>query len=251
MALRTKREQGSWYRWDELKRHEVVDLAAEGIVVIPLGAIEQHGPFMPTGADIILSTHAVERALDRAAASSERPLILAEFLRIGCSAHHLPFGGTISLPPDLMIRVLVEAMRSMIESGVSRIVLVNGHGGNSGVCQAAASEAASHSELNVMALDYWEAAPPVDPPAPGHAGWFETSMMLASRPELVSEDRTRVSRDDVSQPGRGVHARGIWRGIDGYTDDPASANTQEGRAFLEQIEENLSERLCRFGREVP
>ncbi|MFC6236129.1 creatininase family protein, partial [Leucobacter soli] len=180
-----------WHRWQELARREVVDLAREGLVVVPLGATEQHGPFLPTGTDIMLSTRAVEGALDLAAPECDRPLILAQFLGIGCSAHHLPFGGTISLPPQVMIDVLVASMLSMAESGVSRIVLVNGHGGNTGVCHAAASEAASRSDLTIAALDYWEMASPPDPAAPGHAGAFETSLMLAVRPDLVAADRER------------------------------------------------------------
>lgn len=242
---------GSWYRWHELKRHEIVELARDGVVVIPLGAIEQHGPFMPTGADILLSTHATELALTRVAAQTGRPLIMAQILNFGCSAHHLPFGGTISLPPSLMIEVLVAAMRSMIHSGVTRIILINGHGGNTGVCNAAASEAASHTGLTVAALDYWESAPPVDPPAPGHAGFFETSLLLAARPELVARDRHRDDRDDVPQPGRGIYARAVWTGIDGFTDHPAEATAELGAEYFEAIETNLAQRLSDLIAQMP
>lgn len=240
-----------WHRWHELKRHELLDLARDGLVVVPLGAIEQHGPFLPTGTDIMLATRAVEGALDRAALGIDRPLILASFLGIGCSAHHLPFGGTISLPPGLMIDVLVSAMLSIAESGVSRIALVNGHGGNTGVCHAAASEAASRSDLTVAALDYWEESPPTDPPSPGHAGRFETSLMLATRPELVSARREREGRDGAPQPGRGVYARAMWQGVDGFTDRPAEADADAGAEMLADIERSLAGRLLALARSLP
>lgn len=245
-----------WYRWPELKRHEVVELAREreGVVVVPLGAIEQHGPFLPTGADIMLSTLALEGALDRAAGRSERPFILAPFLGIGCSAHHLPFGGTISLSSRVMGEVLVEAMLSMRESGVRRIVLVNGHGGNTGVCHAAASEAASGSDLTVAMLDYWSFAAEEDDPAspvPGHAGRFETSLLLAARPELVADDREYRDRSRGVQPGRGVYGRAVWAGIDGFTDRPDDGTEEAGRESLEHIERRLASRLVQLAEEMP
>lgn len=246
-----KTDASGWYRWHELKRQEVRELAAEALVVVPLGATEQHGPFMPTGTDIMMSTHAVEGALDLAAPGSARPLILAQILNIGCSAHHLPFGGTISLPPQVMIEVLVEAALSMMASGVRRIVFVNGHGGNTGVCHSAASEAASRSELSVAALDYWEMTSRDDPTLPGHAGAFETSLMLAHRPDLVASDRERENRDDVAQPGRGVYGRGVWRGIDGFTDHPNLANAEQGAADLADIHRNLADRLIELGQGMP
>lgn len=243
---------GGWLRWEELRRHEVADAAKEGLVVIPLGATEQHGPFLPTGTDIILATTVVERALDIAALGSDKPFVLASFLRIGCSAHHLPFGGTLSLSPRLFLEVLVEVLLSMQGTGVKRMVLVNGHGGNSGICHAAASEAASRSDLTVAVVDYWEFAPDTSArPQPGHAGWFETSLMLAARPDLVAPERTRTDTSDAPQPGRGVYSRNIWAGIEGFTDEPEQATAAFGASLLAEIARMLAVRLVELSEQMP
>ncbi|MCZ2811989.1 creatininase family protein [Modestobacter sp. VKM Ac-2979] len=240
-----------WHRWEELKRHEIAALAPEALVVIPVGAIEQHGPYLPTGTDITLSTRVVELALDRVGVRADAPFLFAPFLRIGCSAHHLPFGGTISLSPKLMIDVLVEAMLSMTASGVRRIVLVNGHGGNTGVCHAAASDAAARSDLVIAAVDYWEFASAAETlPQPGHAGWFETSLMLAARPDCVAGDREPRPADEAMQPGRGIYGREVWAGIDGYTDQPASATADHGSEILEGIVHQLADRLVGLAQEM-
>lgn len=253
MASRSHGAGPGWYRWKELKRHEVRELAPEALVVVPLGAVEQHGPHLPTGTDYMLSSRAVEGALDRAAVSSERPFLLADVLGIGCSAHHLPFGGTISLTPGVMGEVLADIIRSMTASGVRRVVMVNGHGGNSGICHAAASQAASDDDVAVAVVDYWESAAVVetaDAPVPGHAGRFETSLMLAVHPELVHPDRERPGGESGQQPGRGVYGPRIWAGIDGFTDAPELASASSGEEMLARIVTDLATRLQALAEEM-
>lgn len=235
----------NWALWDTLTREELKDRADNALVVVPIGAIEQHGPFVATGADITMSTHVVEAAAKKAAVeSSDTNFIVAPFLRIGCSAHHLSFGGTITISPDLMIRVLVESLQSMEATGIKRIVLVNGHGGNTGVMHAAASEAASNSSIAIAALDYWEFSPEeVEYPQPGHAGFFETSLLLATRPDLVRERRPRELPGDVKTPGRAIYGSAVWDDIDGYTDVPELANAEIGEKWLEHIENGMAKKF--------
>ncbi|GGA70804.1 creatinine amidohydrolase [Pseudoclavibacter endophyticus] len=241
----------AWRRWEDLRRHEVRDVGADALVIVPVGAVEQHGPHLPTGTDIALVSTVTERALELAAPESPRPFVLASFLRIGCSAHHLPFGGTISLSAPVMIGVLVDAISSMSASGVRRVVLVNGHGGNTGVCHAAAAELASRHGMTVAALDYWEFAHPApDVPIPGHAGKFETSLMLTFAETVAPRHETR-SGDQSPQPGRGVYGPEIWAGIDGYTDQPAAATEELGRSLLDQVSRGLADRLRELAGEMP
>lgn len=250
MSLEKSMTDIQWFRWEELTREQVKAVAPEAVVVIPLGAIEQHGPHLATGTDITLSTAAVEAALDTAVAESPRPFLLAPFLRIGCSGHHVPFGGTISLTPATMITVLVEAMLTMEASGVRRILLVNGHGGNTGPCHSAASEAASNSNLTIAAVDYWSFAD-ADPAlgAPGHAGQFETSLLLNVRPDMTQPRLPRVGGDDVAMPGRGVYGKHIWANLDGYTDQPELATEKLGQELFASATEGLSRELIRFARD--
>lgn len=244
--------QRGWSLWERLSREQISEQAeTNAIVVITVGAIEQHGPFLPTGTDILVARGVTERALDLAAARCPDPLLLVEFLRIGCSAHHLPFGGTISLRPQVMIDVLVDTLRSIERSGIKRVILVNGHGGNTGVCQAAASEVGATSALTVGVLDYWECAPAIpDVPVPGHAGRFETSLMLALHSDGVSADRERSQNSALAQPGRGIYGQDVWSGIDGYTDVPANATAEEGHRLLAATSLELGARLVGLAQEM-
>lgn len=230
-------------RWAETDRETLRRILPEALVVLPLGATEQHGPHLPTGTDALLAATVAERAAERAAPASSRPLVLAPPLPFGASDHHLPFGGTLSLTPETLLQVLLDLLRSVAAAGGRRLLLVNGHGGNTGVCHAAAAAAAARHDLTVAHLDYWHVATEGGQ-VPGHAGEFETSLMLAVRPELVRAPTPRgqaPQRPDV--PGVQLHAAQVWRAIDGYTDHPERADADGGRRRLDQLTAALAERL--------
>ncbi|MFC5826268.1 creatininase family protein [Nonomuraea insulae] len=124
-------------RWTELTRERLTDLLPDSLVVLPVGAVEQHGPHLPTWTDALLVTTVVERALDITSART----VLAPTVMTGASDQHLPFGGTLSLRPETLLAVLLDLARSVAECGGRRLVLVNGHGGNQGACTDAASAA--------------------------------------------------------------------------------------------------------------
>ncbi|MEI9430209.1 creatininase family protein [Mesorhizobium sp. Cs1299R1N3] len=243
----------SVYVWEEQNRSSLKALGENALVVVPLGAIEQHGPHLPTGTDIFLAGTAVERATARAAKASARDFVIASFLRIGSSDHHLPFGGTISLPPATMLLVLTDAVKSMKHSGVKRVVLVNGHGGNTGVCHAAAAAISTSTDITIAVLDYWVFGSVGFDTAyvPGHAGRWETSLILASRPMLVRDRAVRQLAADAQTPGAGVYSSAIWSSIDGYTDDAACVSASMGAQIWDHIESGLADRLVELSRIMP
>ena len=228
---------------EELTREEARALAAEALVVLPTGATEQHGPHLPVGTD----TFAVTRVARAAAAgvAGEIPIIVAPTLPFGSSHHHLPFGGTMSLGTETYYRVLCDLAGSLITGGFRRIFILNGHGGNDELTQLAARDLALKHDAHLAAASYWNAAWVAltdagghqDGGLPGHAGFFETSLVMALRPELVREPRPR--RDDAPggdpRPIRTYRAEfhGSWQSFDGYTDSPARADGARGRAFLD------------------
>lgn len=241
---------GTVHRWEELTREMLREIASSCTVIVPLGAVEQHGPYLPTGTDSILSNKAVALAAVDAAKKSGETFVIAPFLRIGASEHHLPFGGTISVSPETLLLFLTEALRSMGSTGVQKIVLVNGHGGNSGVCHAAGSAISTTTDMAVAVLDYWEAAPDVSGSfqVPGHAGRWETSLILATCPELVRTRHEREQHATRSLPGRGVYSRKIWSDIDGYTDEPENASAEEGENVWNDLVPALGSRLADLAR---
>ncbi|GLY71750.1 creatininase family protein [Actinoallomurus iriomotensis] len=246
-------------RWAETDRERLAALAGEALVVLPIGSTEQHGPHLPTGTDALLAATVAERAADQAAETSPRPIVLAPPLPYGCSDHHLPFGGTLSVSTQTLTAVLTEVIRSAVAGGVRRLVIVNGHGGNTGVCHAAASTAAAHHPIAVAHVDYWRLVEPRDaataqvsdigPPVPGHAGAFETALVMAVRPDLV---RPAPQRDSPpappAPPGLELHDATAWSSIDGYTDLPHRATSADGHARLDAVITALAERLVLLAR---
>ncbi|NUR86635.1 MAG: creatininase family protein [Nonomuraea sp.] len=227
-------------RWTEQTRERLNELLPQSLVVLPVGAVEQHGPHLPTWTDSLLVTTVVERALETTSARA----VLAPTVTTGASDHHLPFGGTLSLRPETLLAVLLDLARSVAECGGRRLVLVNGHGGNRGVCIDAASAAMVRYGLSTAYLDYWDMAGQT----PGHAGVFETSALLALRPELVGDLPDRPAPVVPAVEGVLVQPATFWRDVDGFTDDPARATAAQGEKLLGLAASTLAVRLAELER---
>lgn len=226
--------------WRDSTREALRAAVPDAVVVVPVGAIEQHGPYLPVWTDSLIVSTVVSRA-------AGPNCVVAPTVSFGASDHHLPFGGTLSLSVETMLAVLLDLARSVATGGGRRLALVNGHGGNRGVCQAAAAAASTRYDLTVSYLDYWSVwHPGVGAPRwPGHAGRFETALVRAIRPDLVGDIPLRadvpVLPDD---PGWDVHTEQLWHDIDGYTDDPSLATEQDGKQWLESLVAALTSRLA-------
>ena len=106
--------------------YRTIGASCDKIVLLPLGAVEQHGPHLGTGTD----TDIVTSLATAAEMQRQDKIILAPGLPFGSSHHHLSFGGTISLSADLYVQVVTDLVRSLLQCGFRRIILLNGHGGN-------------------------------------------------------------------------------------------------------------------------
>jgi len=230
----------------EMTRQELRAVAAETTVVVPLGAAEQHGPHLPAGTDFFIVDRLAQAAAERAAA--EIAITVTPALPFGSSDHHLTFGATLSLRTETYYRVLNDLLRSLVTDGFRRIFLLNGHGGNHELAQLAARDVALELPVRIAAASYWtiawdaliEQRAHLGCRLPGHAGVFETSMMLALRPELVASERPH--RDDVADTDpRNFHSpyrheiHNFWKGIDGYSDSPDQASDEKGRRYWEAV----------------
>lgn len=240
--------------WRELNREILRELLPEAVVVLPIGATEQHGPHLATGTDALLAETAAARAVEAAAGDSPRALVLAPTIPVGASDHHLPFGGTLSLRPETLLAVLLDVARSVAECGGRRLVVVNGHGGNRGVCSAAAAAASVRYPIAVAYVDYWDAAAGADlgdTPLPGHAGGFETSLVLAVEPGWVGERAERPVVPEVpAVDGVEIQRQASWHEQAGYTDQPAHAGADKGRAWLDHLVTVLAARLVALAKSL-
>jgi len=224
------------HEWSRLTRDEIAQLAPDALTVLPVGTTEQHGPHLATGTDAVIA----ESVARLAAETATRPeaILLAPTLAYGASHHHLPFGGTFSLEVTTFQLVLRDLLSAAAAAGSRRVFVVNGHGGNSAACAIAVAEAArEHAIVAATALvsDLLEDGA-VEGPVRGHAGSFETSLMLALDPTHVRPDRaapspggparTRLRGLVVAEPGR-------WAELDGFTDRPDEASADRGRSALD------------------
>ncbi|HEY8454485.1 MAG TPA: creatininase family protein [Actinopolymorphaceae bacterium] len=241
-------------RWRELDRQTLTELLPDAVVVLPIGATEQHGPHLATGTDALLAETVATRAAERAAARCDRRLVVTPTIPIGASDHHLPFGGTLSLRPETLLDVLLDVIRSVATCGGRRLVIVNGHGGNRGICSAAAAAAATRWSITVAYLDYWELAGEAergDLAVPGHAGRFETSLVLAVAPDWVgSASRRTTVPSTPAVDGLELHRQATWDELAGYTDQPADADASLGAALLDKLVEALTTRLVELAKAV-
>lgn len=245
-------------RLSELTWREVREAGEEGIALLPIGSQEQHASHLPMGTDTLLVEAAVDRALDLLAEdASLADVVRLPALPFGHSPHHL-FAAAVSLSAATLSAVLDDVLDSLVTSGYRRIMIVNGHGGNDEIMRLAVKRFALRSQVTVAACSYWtltsgaEAAGRPDV-TPGHAGWFETSLMLAACPDLV---RTPVPArgpveppplfDNPPYPGLTVERHGEWERVGGSTDDPSGADATEGDLLLDDRARGLARAIQSF-----
>src|SRR5438094_2627312 len=119
----------------EMTRSEANKAAPDSLLIVPLGATEQHGPHLPVGTDSMLVEAVAERAVLELRDSF--PVVLAPTLPVGSSAHHVPFGGTLSMTSLSFYGVLMDIGRSAAAGGFRRMFYLTGHGANHEIAQVA------------------------------------------------------------------------------------------------------------------
>lgn len=199
------------------------------LLAVPIGACEQHGPHLPLDTDTRIAT-ALARSLAEAFDGGD--VLVAPALAISASDEHGSFPGTLSIGSKVFEQVIVELVRSADWS--AGVVLVNGHGGNRDAVYNAVRALRTEQR---RVLDWW----PVIDDGDAHAGFVETSMMLALAPELV-----RISEAEAGNaaPVRTLLDRMRADGVravspNGVLGDPAGATAGHGRSLLTRLSIDL------------
>ncbi len=200
------------------------DTAGAGLVLVPLGSIEQHGPHLPLDTDTTIAI-AVADAVARELAGAW----VAPALSYGSSGEHQSFAGTASVGSEALTHVVVELVRSL-RTWAERVVIVNAHGGN-----VAALRASDEIEWVPCATEEVDL----------HAGFTETSLMLHLRPESVRLDLAEAGN---TQPLREILPAMMSGGIsavspNGVLGDPAGASAAEGERVLKAMVADVLGRL--------
>jgi creatinine amidohydrolase len=246
----------------EMTREEINQKAKKGYaIVIPLAATEQHGPHLPVYTDSLICEYIAAESVRRA--SIEVQILMAPVLSIGCSQHHLAFGGTISYKSSTYLQILRDIGESLITDGFRKIIFINAHGGNDPIMLQTANDLAVQYPVWTAATSYWNPANQLlkDVNAaemgmvPGHAGGFETAAIMALRPELVKTEAisTRhTSREWINSGPRGsfIGKHGELTGFDGYTDATHRATAEKGQLYLEAIVVSVTDWLIQTVRSM-
>jgi creatinine amidohydrolase len=222
------------------------------VVVAPIAACEQHSRHLAVLTDTVLVT-AVAEGVER---KLPRELLLLPTLWLGASHHHLRFGATLSTNVETHIDLLVELLTPLLEDGYQRLLILNGHGGNIDTMQTALRLLQPEWRERVLAAaSYWdlaakELAALAEGPRKnmGHACEFETSMMLALRPDLVRRDQIEDDPPNDDPLLRGLHLAEDMRqrtdhGAVGY---PKLATAEKGMAFLSAAIDRTAEVVRRL-----
>jgi creatinine amidohydrolase len=221
---------GNPVRWDEQTSPEIAELVERvDAVVIPFGAVEQHGPHLPLGVDWQICLY-VARGVSALTGVPYIPPVV-----YGVSASHGGFPGTVGLRPETLIAVVDDLTAGLYRSGVRQFVLMNGHAWNAGSLDVCAEKLRTRwDDVRVRSLAYATMYP--GPEIDGrvtygrslmHANYFETSVMLAINPGLVRMERA-VSQTDTDSfwdyRTDQVSPTGVWgRDIDQATAEHGQA----------------------------
>ena len=256
--------------WADLSTLEFSDRllsgeAAHTVAVLPLAAIEQHGPHLPLSVDTVLVNGVVQAALPHLAA--DLPVLFLPTQTVGFSPEHARFPGTLTLRSDTIVRLWTALGEGVSAAGVKKLVLFNAHGGQVSVMDLVARDLRARLDMLVYSVS-WFNLPLVDAQGGNvnelfsadehrfgiHAGDIETSMMLALDPAHVDMAHARhfhsTSQDRAAQfdiLGNGKSAKLGWQMQDynpaGAVGNAAAATSEKGHALVQAAGVSLARLL--------
>ena len=215
------------------------------IAILPVAAVEQHGPHLPVGVDTMIGQGYLDRVMGLVPADLD--VLVLPIQTLGKSNEHLRFPGTLTLSAETAIRAWTEIGESVHRAGCRKLVFVNSHGGNVAVIDIVARDLRVRLDMLVVAaawhkLGYPDGLYDADEMRHGiHAGDVETSLMLAFRPDTVRMDKAEnfvprtVAMERDLKHLRAIQPTGFgWMAQDlnpkGAMGDAASATAEKGAA---------------------
>ncbi len=224
------------------------------VVLIPLGATEQHGSQAPLGTDALIAGAMPEylrRELERV--DPDYPMLIFPVIPVGFSVEHLQFCGSISFKPDTYYHLLYDITESLARHGFKKLVFLVCHGGNRPVVDTLARQA--RADLGILPFVLSSGAffhPDVQATISKgntfdfHGGEMETSMVMAIRPSAVKLEYSEAGYKTAYEGKKAIRFSGehalTWMGEDfttkdgrpiGIGGDPAGATAEKGRIILE------------------
>jgi len=234
--------------WPEAReRLKQVDVA-----LLPVGALEQHGPHAPLDTDAFDASYLASCVAE--ACTEPKPLVLP-LIPYGVSYHHADFPGTIAVTNETLAHMVYEVGMGAARHGVTKLVIVNGHGGNAPTLQFAAQminrDAHIFTCVDTGETSDADVAKIAETPGDVHAGEIETSTTLATRPHLVEMDRAarfvpRFTSAYLEFTGsRSVEWYALTKKLSpqGVLGDATKASVEKGQKIWEIMIKNLVEMI--------
>jgi len=178
--------------WQNLTSKQLDDTDRRTPVLLPMASIEQHGPHLPVATDRLICEHFC-REIDQAV---PKKVLILPTVSVGCSAHHMEFAGTLTVSHEAFADYAMGILTSVHKHGFTNLVLFNSHGGNSAIAKVIVERfGRDHGGCRIVLATWWQiAAARLGPlcqaglEGTGHAGEFETSIMLYIEETLVDTD---------------------------------------------------------------
>lgn len=226
----------------------------ETIVLIPLGALEQHGNQAPLGTDDIIAeamTDYIRRELE--VEDSDFPMLIFPVIPVGLSTEHRNFCGSITFKPDTYYHMLYDISTSLVRHGFKKLAFLVCHGGNAPIVQVLSRELRSEFGISPFILSSGAFSHP-DVTATisegniwdFHGGEMETSMVMAVDPSLVKSETSEAGIPTAFKDNQAMKPYGNvsigwvsedWKTADGKPigigGDPSGATAEKGRIILE------------------
>jgi creatinine amidohydrolase len=245
--LTTQKKTG--FLWEEMTWKEIeAYLLNVDTVILPCGAIEQHGPHLPVDIDFFDAKYLAYKVAE--GCSDPKPLVLPT-IPFGVSYHHQDFKGTISVTNNALSLFVYDIGMSLAQNGIKKIIIINGHGDNSPTLNYAAQMINRDAKIFVCVdtgetsdIDIYELTETTNDI---HAGEIETSTTLAIRPDTVQMDKAVDSTlkfgssflDFDNDRAVNWYARTSRLSENGVMGDPTKATKEKGEKIWEIMIHNL------------
>ncbi len=241
--------------WNRMTAAELRDAAAaDAIVLLPVASTEQHGPHLATGVDTFLAGEGCRRAALLVA--EKRRIVVAPTVWMGLAEHHVAFGGTITLSLSTYHALLRELCGSILRAGFTKILIVNGHGGNIAALTAMTTDLAMELKAPIATTTLYSL--PIqanafdgilqDQKGIQHACEAEASMMMAAFGDCVRADKLPEAYGPQDARGPNANAILMWKSFKdmtptGVIGDARRATAEKGEKLFEVTARLLAEKL--------
>jgi len=230
--------------WDDF---QAVD-PSRWLAVLPVSAIEQHGPHLPVWVDARVNRGILDRALELVPA--DLPVILLPSQQVGKSNEHIAYPGTLTLSSSTLTALWTEIGESVVRAGVRKMLIFNSHGGQPQIADIVARDLRVNHDMLCATHTWFAGGVPdglfEDPQGRWgiHADEIETSLMMHLEPELVKSDKLANFRPRLADNAERYQWLNLigpvgagWQAQDlhpsGAAGDASLATPEKGKAMLE------------------